>query len=78
MIRSPAVAGQFYSMQKEDLERELEHCFKHKIGPGRPSKKTKKNFLAGVVPHAGYVYSGPVAAHLYKVIGESNKIDTYH
>ncbi len=77
MVRTPAAAGTFYSLKREDLIKELEYCFKHKVGPGLPGKRANKRFIAGVSPHAGYVYSGPVAAHLYKRIAESKKMDTF-
>jgi MEMO1 family protein len=53
MIRTPAVAGQFYPGTKSGLQREIE---KYII------KNAEKIKAIGVVsPHAGYVYSGAVA-----------------
>ena len=80
MIRAPAVAGQFYAGTKEELTKQLNACFKSKIGPGILKKPPAKKFpmvIAGVSPHAGYPYSGPVAAHLYNVIKHSQKASTY-
>ncbi len=28
----------------------------------------KRDYIAAVVPHAGYIYSGPVAAHVYRAV----------
>lgn len=65
--RMPAVAGAFYPSSPESLKREIERCFLHRIGPGRLPRKVdgEEKPLLLVSPHAGYVYSGPVAAHGY-------------
>lgn len=63
-IRKPVVAGVFYPGRKEELKKQIEECFLHKIGVGElPQKEEKKRNILGVVsPHAGYIYSGPVAS----------------
>jgi AmmeMemoRadiSam system protein B len=69
MIREPVVAGLFYPGKKEQLIEKIELCFKDEaFGPGElpdlenpPERKGK--IYAIVSPHAGYTYSGPVAAH---------------
>ncbi|MET1101400.1 MAG: AmmeMemoRadiSam system protein B [Pyrodictiaceae archaeon] len=66
--RSPAVAGMFYEADADTLKAQIEWAFKHPIGPGRlPEPKTtrKRESIGFVVPHAGYMYSGPIAAHSY-------------
>ncbi|HDP96488.1 MAG TPA: AmmeMemoRadiSam system protein B [Euryarchaeota archaeon] len=68
-MRRPAVAGHFYSGEKEALRAEIMRCFKSTLGPGdhTPPKTVKKRTILGALsPHAGYAYSGPVAAHLYR------------
>jgi AmmeMemoRadiSam system protein B len=63
--RPPAVAGSFYPSTANELRAALDHCFQvHSFGP-RQTKSPSTNLLAGMVPHAGYVYSGPCAAHWY-------------
>ncbi len=64
-MRTPAVAGQFYPHSKNDLHRELSRCF-----AGVPS--FEKEVLGGVVPHAGYMYSGKTAAHVYSALPEAD------
>ncbi len=66
-MRQPAVSGQFYSSDPKKLKEQIEGCFLHKLGPrALPSKGAYKGGISGaVVPHAGYMYSGPVAAHIY-------------
>ena len=65
MIRSPAVAGAFYEGTREALKRQIEECYTHQLGPGKvpvKSSRAKEKILGMVSPHAGYLYSGPVAA----------------
>ncbi len=72
--RYPAVAGYFYEARKEDLIRRIEWCYLHPLGVGKlPVKgaqrdRSKRLFIA---PHAGYMYSGPVASHTYYHISEA-------
>ncbi len=66
-VRKPAVAGSFYPSDREELSRLIDECFLHPLGPGRlpPADRGTSDLIACVAPHAGYVYSGPVAAHTY-------------
>lgn len=68
MIREPAVAGLFYSSSPAGLKEQVNSCFSHRFGPGKSSSNKSEKIIAGVVPHAGYAYSGPCAAHLYSRI----------
>lgn len=61
--RQPAVAGQFYPSQRKELQVELETLFAKAIPP-----KNIKNVVAIISPHAGYVYSGGVAASAFNQI----------
>jgi len=70
-IRQPVAAGSFYNLDEEMLRKQIEGCFKHKLGP-RGFKKQKA--FAAVVPHAGYIYSGPVAAWIFSRIEECDYI----
>ncbi|MCS7123308.1 MAG: AmmeMemoRadiSam system protein B, partial [Candidatus Aenigmarchaeota archaeon] len=72
LIREAAVAGSFYSLDKENLLKQIEKCFfKHDYSPKAISSE---KFKVCIVPHAGYEYSGPVAAHVYSRIGKANYI----
>ena len=55
MLRSPAVAGQFYPGNKVSLVETLKNLIPY-IQP-----EEKKDALAVISPHAGYIYSGGVA-----------------
>jgi hypothetical protein len=70
-IRYPVVAGEFYNSDGEMLKRQIENCFKHKIGP---KAMKRHDVIAAVVPHAGYAFSGPVAAWAYSRLEKANYI----
>lgn len=57
--RPPAVAGMFYPHDPVDLERTVRSLLGSVPGPFTSSVK------ALIVPHAGYIYSGPIAASAY-------------
>lgn len=57
-MRRPAVAGFFYPRGERELREELERCFS-----GVEIKEGE--IIGAVAPHAGYMYSGRVAAHTY-------------
>jgi MEMO1 family protein len=59
-VRPPAVAGSFYDARPDRLEREV----RDRLAAAAPSEPSAAAFGA-IVPHAGYVYSGPVAAAVY-------------
>jgi AmmeMemoRadiSam system protein B/AmmeMemoRadiSam system protein A len=63
VIRRPAVAGAFYPAGKEALESNLEALFERAT-----PKELKGRVRCLIVPHAGYSYSGEVAASGYKSI----------
>src|SRR5438552_10517359 len=69
-MRYPAVAGAFYERSRDALLRQIKECYTHPLGPGRAPELTAgpRHLVGLVVPHAGYVYSGPVAAHSYAAL----------
>jgi AmmeMemoRadiSam system protein B len=78
-IRRPAVAGSFYEGDAEALKVQIENCFLHQAGPGKlpvVSAAGSRKVLGLVCPHAGYPYSGPVAAHAYFELASDGKPDT--
>jgi len=78
-VRRPTQAGMFYAGTAEALRTQIEECFTHKLGPGKlPTiAKEKLSKIVGLVcPHAGYMYSGPVAAHAYYSLAADGKPDT--
>ncbi|MEW6329123.1 MAG: MEMO1 family protein [Candidatus Micrarchaeota archaeon] len=66
-MRYPVVAGAFYTSDKASLEREVDGYLK---GARMGARKEARGIAAGVAPHAGYMYSGWVAAFTYARIAE--------
>lgn len=68
-IRTPAVAGMFYPGEKNELKQSIKESFLHKFGPGKiPPSETRKKIYGIICPHAGYMYSGPIACHSFYAI----------
>ncbi len=61
MIREPAVAGHFYPDDPQVLRSEVERFLRD----AAPRDGARQSARAVIVPHAGYVYSGPIAAVVY-------------
>ena len=72
MRRYPAVSGMFYPSDEESLRKEIERCFNHELGPRDSEPAPPEEIIGGVSPHAGYMYSGPVAAHIYNRVRDKN------
>src|SRR5262245_33235468 len=69
--RPAAVAGSFYPAAARPLRALLDDCFL--ISPLGPRGTTEPNprIIAGMVPHAAPLYSGPCAAHFYATLETS-------
>lgn len=80
MARRPAVAGQFYDATEKGVTRQIEASYRHKVGPGslppKPARLAPGKRWAYIVPHAGYVFSGPVAAHAFLDIAKRGMPET--
>jgi AmmeMemoRadiSam system protein B len=78
-VRSPAVAGSFYPAGIAELGQAIASAYLHRLGPGKLpplyDKEPAQGLLACVCPHAGYQYSGPVAAHSYLRLSAMRKPD---
>ena len=62
-IRPPAVAGMFYPAEPAQLLRQLEAC---RAGAKPPASLGVPKAI--IVPHAGYIYSGAIAASAYELL----------
>ena len=68
MIRLPAVAGRFYPSDPVELTSVIHNHTQREEGAIRVSAR------ACLVPHAGYIYSGPVAGAVYARLALPQKI----
>ncbi len=79
-IRRPTVAGQFYEGDAEALRAQIKTCFLHKLGPKKLPEVNlhihPRNIVGLICPHAGYIYSGPVAASAFYDLAVDGKPDT--
>lgn len=72
--RPPAVSGIFYPSNPFELQKSLEQSFLDmNFGPGRmPPSLDRKKIYGIISPHAGYAYSGSVAANGYYQVSNMN------
>ena len=78
-IRRPTQAGAFYEGDVESLKKQIENCFLHEFGPKQlPNVNLDgpREIVGLVCPHAGYMYSGPVAANAYCELAQDGKPST--
>lgn len=72
--RKPAVAGMFYPANELQIKKELEKMLSRTV----PTIDFgDSNLVAIVVPHAGWVYSGPTAALAFNCIKDINFSDVF-
>lgn len=67
-IRPPAVAGMFYPSDAQALARDIRGYLAEKAACAAPAPK------ALIVPHAGYIYSGAVAASAYALLAPASNV----
>ncbi|MBW2970970.1 AmmeMemoRadiSam system protein B [Candidatus Woesearchaeota archaeon] len=66
VIREPAVAGTWYPSSAEEMEAQLNQFYANAQQETLPGE-----LKALVVPHAGYIYSGQVAANGFNLVNEN-------
>lgn len=79
-VRRPVVASQFYEGNAEALRAQITSCFLSPLGPKKLPQinlhSHPRNIAGLICPHAGYIYSGPVAAHSFFELAQDGKPDT--
>ncbi len=68
LVKKPNVSGQFYSAQASVLREEI----KGFLAKAKPNLNKGDKIAILISPHAGYIYSGQVAAYGYKAIEGKN------
>ncbi len=79
-VRKPVVAGYFYERDRDKLVQQIKWSIEHDLGPKEVVKKPREGYNAvpiGISPHAGYVYSGPIAAHIFAEIYRFHEPKTF-
>ena len=72
--RKPVVAGRFYPASADELYKEIDNLYHSAIKLNPDFDGGKADILALVSPHAGYVFSGAVAASAFGFLRNSRKI----
>ena len=78
-IRRPTQAGAFYEGDAEALKVQIENCFLQEFGPKKRPQVNESGLrkIVGLVcPHAGYMFSGSVAANAYYELASDGRPDT--
>ena len=63
VLRKSVIAGSWYPGNPSILKRDIENYFN-----AAPDLKLPGEIIGLIAPHAGYIYSGQIAAHAYKLI----------
>jgi AmmeMemoRadiSam system protein B len=72
--RKAIVAGQFYPARRGACVEEIKECLK----AATPSEPLPDTIVAGIVPHAGWVFSGSVAGMVFSAIKQQHeKVHTF-
>ena len=76
-IRQPCQAGAFYAGTAKSLKTQIESCFLDRFGPGKIPEIVEgpRRIVGFVCPHAGYMFSGAVAAHAYYKLASDGRPD---
>ncbi|MHA1377532.1 MAG: AmmeMemoRadiSam system protein B [Candidatus Helarchaeota archaeon] len=81
MIRKASFAGSWYSGSREKLKEDMQNFFeKHKLGPKtKPivNENGERKIITVISPHAGYVYSGAVAANGFAALAKDGRPDLF-
>ena len=73
-VRRAIVAGQFYPGGRESCLAEVEECLAARALP----KSLPQEIVGGIVPHAGWTFSGSVAGLVFAAIKRQHeKVDTF-
>ena len=61
-VRAPVVSGRFYEDDPAALRAQIRECYEHPLGVGERSMPRQGKLIGLIAPHAGYMFSGPVAS----------------
>lgn len=79
-VRMPAVAGLFYPGDRQGLEAQLRGCFEAAGEPQPPpvvNDAGPREIIGIVSPHAGYQYSGKIAAQVFAELARDGRPEVF-
>jgi len=72
--RKPIVAGQFYPGNRQSCASEIEDCLAQRA----PEQDLPQIIVGGIVPHAGWTFSGSLAAMVFSAVKQKHKqVDSF-
>lgn len=71
IVREPVVAGKFYPDNRRACEAQVDEL----LALCTPHPELPATLYGGVVPHAGWTYSGAVAAEVFRTLAASRRPD---
>ncbi len=72
-VRHPIAAGSFYEANEKACRASLAKCIPERID----SAKLPHQIVAGIVPHAGWVFSGQVAGEVFRAIAQQGSPEVF-
>ncbi|MEA2039510.1 MAG: AmmeMemoRadiSam system protein B [Thermodesulfobacteriota bacterium] len=71
-VRRPDFAGSWYPENEADCRRAIEEF----SAVGSPCPEDKENAIGGIVPHAGWIFSGRIACNVIECLKRQGDLDT--
>ena len=71
-IRKAYRAGSFYPFDDDSCRQQIHECLGNYVPPAEPD-----TVVAGIVPHAGWIFSGSTAARVFKSIHQKASPETF-
>lgn len=73
-VRRPVVAGQFYPAGRSSCVEAIQECLKN----GQAAEQSPQRIVGGIVPHAGWTFSGSLAAKVFAAVRNRRpEVDTF-
>lgn len=72
-IRHPVAAGRFYEASESACKASLSQCIPQSLD----REDLPKRIVAGVVPHAGWIFSGSVTGQVFRAIAQQSQPEVF-
>lgn len=72
-VRDPIAAGRFYAAGESACRADLGRCIPQAI----ERKDLPQRIVAGIVPHAGWIFSGSVAGEVFRAIAQQSQPEVF-
>jgi AmmeMemoRadiSam system protein B len=72
-VRRAVVAGRFYESSSASCRKQIEQM----LPSGPIEAQLPERIIAGIVPHAGWMFSGSLAALVFAAIKQQQSVDSF-